>query len=134
MISQPPAPTADNGVNVEALLAARAALTEAPEGARFKWRATSQWLNGTHTRSTVDGFFGLGAEQRHRRSFEFDSDPSDATTRSGSTFLAKVPSVSPSPPAFGRRSRLAARSPGTEMPRYARRSSKRPKRQLRRRC
>ena len=65
---------ADNGVNVEALLGARAALTDAPEGARFKWRATSQWINGTHSRATVDGFFGLGSEQRHRRSFEFDSD------------------------------------------------------------
>ena len=47
---------ADNGVNVEALLTARAALTEAPEGARFKWRATSQWINGTQSRATVDGF------------------------------------------------------------------------------
>ena len=66
---------ADNGVNVDALLAARAALTEAPEAAAFKWRATSQWVNGTHSRASVDGFFGLGAEQRHCRSFEFDTDP-----------------------------------------------------------
>lgn len=65
---------ADNGVNVQALLDAKAALAQAPEGARFKWRATSEWINGTHSRSTVDGFFGLGGEQRHRRSFEFDSD------------------------------------------------------------
>ena len=65
---------ADNGVNVEALLAAKSALAEAPEGARFKWRATSEWINGTHSRATVDGFYGLGGEQRHRRSFEFDSD------------------------------------------------------------
>jgi uncharacterized OsmC-like protein len=55
-------------------MSARAALTDAPEGARFKWRATSQWMNGTHSRATVDGFFGLGAEQRHRRCFEFDTD------------------------------------------------------------
>lgn len=65
---------ADNGVNVQALLEAKAALAQAPEGARFKWRATSEWINGTHSRSTVDGFFGLGGEQRHRRSFEFDAD------------------------------------------------------------
>ena len=31
----------DNGVNVEALLGARAALTAAPEAARFQWRATA---------------------------------------------------------------------------------------------
>ena len=65
---------ADNGVNVEALLGARAALTEAPAGARFTWRATSEWLSGNHSRATVDGFYGLGDEQRHRKAFQFDSD------------------------------------------------------------
>lgn len=65
---------ADNGVNVEALLGAREALTEAPEAARFKWRATSEWVNGTHSRSKVDGFFGLGEEQKHRQPFTFDTD------------------------------------------------------------
>ena len=66
--------TAQNGVNVEALLGARAALTEAPEAARFKWRATSEWVNGTHSRATVDGFYGLGGEQRHRAAFRYDAD------------------------------------------------------------
>jgi uncharacterized OsmC-like protein len=66
--------TADNGVNVAALLGAREALSEAPEAARFKWRATSEWLNGTHSRATVDAFYGLGGEQKHRQSFQFDSD------------------------------------------------------------
>ena len=65
---------ADNGVNVEALLGAKAALSDAPEGAQFRWRTTSEWVNGTHSRATVDGFYGLGAEQRHRRSSVFDSD------------------------------------------------------------
>lgn len=66
--------TAMNGVNVEALLGARAALTQTPEAARFTWRATSEWVNGTHSRATVDGFFGLGAEQKHRQPFRFDAD------------------------------------------------------------
>ena len=65
---------AENGVNVEALLGAREALTEAPEAAAFKWRATSEWINGTHSRATVDGFFGLGEEQKHRQAFQFDAD------------------------------------------------------------
>src|SRR5678815_1459648 len=38
----------NNGVNVGALLDARQALTAAPEAARFKWRATTHWVNGTH--------------------------------------------------------------------------------------
>jgi len=84
---QAQAPRADNGVNVDALLTARAALTEAPEGARFKWRATSQWINGTQSHATVDGFFGLGAEQCHRRTFEFDTDHPEifAATDNGAT-------------------------------------------------
>jgi uncharacterized OsmC-like protein len=64
----------DNGVNVEALLGAREALAAAPEAAQFTWRATNTWVNGTHSQSTVDGFFGLGGEQRHRTVSTFDAD------------------------------------------------------------
>ena len=64
----------NNGVNVEALLGAREALTEAPDAAKFEWRATCEWLNGTHSNSTVEGFFGLGGEQKHRTKYTFDSD------------------------------------------------------------
>ncbi len=64
----------DNGVNVEALLSARQALTDAPEAARFKWRASCHWLRGTHSKSTVQGFFGLGSEQSHRTEFSFEAD------------------------------------------------------------
>jgi hypothetical protein len=54
--------TAENGVNVAALLGAREALSGAQEAARFRWRVTGEWLKGTHSRATVDGFFGLGGE------------------------------------------------------------------------
>jgi uncharacterized OsmC-like protein len=67
-------PSVDNGVNVQALLDARAALTDAPEAAAFQWRAQAQWVDGTHTRATVEGFFGLGAEQSHRQAFVVDTD------------------------------------------------------------
>ena len=66
--------TVDNGVNVEALLGAREALTEAPEAAQFTWRAISEWQNGTHSSSSVEGFFGLGEEQRHITEYKFDTD------------------------------------------------------------
>jgi uncharacterized OsmC-like protein len=65
---------ANNGVNVDALLAAREALTATPAAAAFRWRATCNWVNGTHSRSTVDRYFGLGAEQQHRTTFSFDAD------------------------------------------------------------
>ena len=64
----------NNGVNVEALLAARAALTEAPAAAKFKWRASCKWKNGTHSTSSIEGFHGLGEEQKHKTEFSFDLD------------------------------------------------------------
>ena len=64
----------DNGVNVQALLDAREALTAAPEAAQFQWRATCTWKNGTHSHSSVEGFFGLGEEQHHKTTFEYDAD------------------------------------------------------------
>lgn len=64
----------DNGVNVQALLDARSALTEAPDGAKFKWRASNEWVNGTHSQTEIETFYGLGGEQRHRSSSKFDAD------------------------------------------------------------
>jgi len=66
--------TVDNGVNVGALLGAREALSKAPEAAKFQWRATCKWVKGTHSRSTVEGFYGLGGEQKHKTEFSFDAD------------------------------------------------------------
>ncbi len=64
----------NNGVNVAALLEAREALTATPEAALFKWRASCNWENGTHSSSTVESFFGLGEEQKHVREYSFDAD------------------------------------------------------------
>ena len=64
----------NNGVNVEALLEARKALTEAPEAAKFKWRASCKWKNGTHSETAVRGFHGLGEEQQHKTEFSFNAD------------------------------------------------------------
>ena len=77
----------DNGVNVEALLGAREALTAAPEAARFIWRAESEWQNGTHTQSSVQRYFGLGEEQSHVQEFAYDTDHPEifASADKGST-------------------------------------------------
>ena len=63
-----------NGVNVEALLGAREALSKAPEAAKFNWRASCKWVNGTHSQTSVKGFYGLGQEQSHKTEFTFDMD------------------------------------------------------------
>jgi uncharacterized OsmC-like protein len=70
-------PIIDNGVDASALIGARTALTEQPEGARFQWRATCDWVHGTHASSTVEGFHGLGEEHKHRTRFSFDTDHPD---------------------------------------------------------
>ena len=65
---------ANNGVNMEALMGAREALTQAPQAAEFTWRASCDWVNGAHSRSTINGFFGLGEEQTRAEGFEVVSD------------------------------------------------------------
>jgi uncharacterized OsmC-like protein len=64
----------DNGVNTEALLGAREALSAAPEAAAFTWRATCKWIHGTHSTSTIEGFSGLGQEHEHKKAFAFEAD------------------------------------------------------------
>jgi uncharacterized OsmC-like protein len=64
----------NNGVNTEALLQAKEALTETPAAAQFKWRATCDWVNGTHSSSQVESFQGLGEEHQHKTCFTFDAD------------------------------------------------------------
>ena len=64
----------DNGVNVGALLAAREALKSAPQAAKFTWRASCKWQNGTHSHTKIEGFRGLGEEQKHKTEFSFEAD------------------------------------------------------------
>ena len=64
----------NNGVNVDALLAAREVLRGAPQAAKFTWRASCKWKNGTHSKTDVQGFHGLGEEQKHKTEFTFEAD------------------------------------------------------------
>jgi uncharacterized OsmC-like protein len=66
--------TVNNGVNVQALLDAREALKGAPDAAKFTWRASCKWRNGTHSQASVQNFFGLGQEQRHKTETSFQAD------------------------------------------------------------
>jgi uncharacterized OsmC-like protein len=73
-MTQTETPLVDNGVNIDAIRGARDALTEAPAAAQFQWRASCQWVNGTHSRSMITGFSGLGQEHAHRQTFAIDAD------------------------------------------------------------
>src|SRR5271165_928020 len=73
-MTQTEAPTVDNGVNIEALRGARQALTDTPEAAQFQWRARCEWVNGTHSRSTITDFAGLGDQHSHRQAYTIEAD------------------------------------------------------------
>jgi uncharacterized OsmC-like protein len=63
-----------NGVNVDGLFGALDAVKAQPEAAKFQFRATNEWVRGTHSRSRIHDFFGLGSEQTHRDPHEYDAD------------------------------------------------------------
>jgi uncharacterized OsmC-like protein len=49
-------------------------MTDQPDAARFAWRARNRWVNGTHSVTSFDDFYGVGAEQAHRHEFTYDTD------------------------------------------------------------
>ncbi|MDW3220113.1 MAG: OsmC family protein [Acidimicrobiales bacterium] len=85
-------PTADNGVNVEALLGAKEHVAAEPALAAFVWKASSEWVNGAHTRSTIEKFHGLQGEQSHREAYELETDHPElfAATDNGVTPVEMV--------------------------------------------
>ena len=63
-----------NGVDTATLFATLDAVKQAPEAAKFQFRAHNQWVSGTHNRSTINDYFGVGEERAHERTFVFDAD------------------------------------------------------------
>jgi uncharacterized OsmC-like protein len=63
-----------NGVNTPVLFATIDVVRNQPELAKFQFRATNRWVNGTHSRSRIEFFSGAGAEHKHSGQVEFDAD------------------------------------------------------------
>jgi uncharacterized OsmC-like protein len=63
-----------NGVDTATLFATLDAVKQAPEAATFQFRAHNEWISGTHNRSTIADYFGVGEERSHERTFVFDAD------------------------------------------------------------
>ena len=63
-----------NGVDVATLFATLDAVKQQPEIARFQFRASNQWLQGTHSRSSFSGFHGAMQEMEHRTVTTVDAD------------------------------------------------------------
>lgn len=68
------ATTIRNGVDTGALFGALDAVKAQPEAAKWRFRATNEWVSGTHSRSTIHGFFGLGQELTHNEAHTFEAD------------------------------------------------------------
>ncbi|WP_299867392.1 OsmC family protein [uncultured Roseobacter sp.] len=64
----------DNGVNTEALIGARGAFSQMPEAASFVFRSTCDWVSGTESSNTINGYFGLGEEQIRKETFVVNAD------------------------------------------------------------
>lgn len=68
-------PAVHNGVDTETLFATIGAVRAQPEAAQFRFRAANRWVSGTHSRSHVQGFFGVGQEDTSRAEpFVLDAD------------------------------------------------------------
>ncbi len=64
-----------NGVNVDQLVGTVNAIKADPGLARFKFRATSDWIEGGHSKTTIQGFYGAGQEDASRtRPFYMEGD------------------------------------------------------------
>ena len=63
-----------NGVNVDQLFKTIELIKEKPEIARFKFRATNKWVDGTHNRATVKDFYGAGQEDSSREPMVLELD------------------------------------------------------------
>ena len=63
-----------NGVDTPTLFATINAVKGMPALAKFQFRATNQWVKGTHSRTVIDSFSGAGASHTHATPFRYDAD------------------------------------------------------------
>ena len=63
-----------NGVDTATLFATLDAVKAQPEIAKFQFRASNTWVNGTHNQSTLSGFYGAMQEMEHRHVTTVDAD------------------------------------------------------------
>lgn len=63
-----------NGVDVPTLFATIGAVKEQPELAKFTFRASGEWLQGTHSRVTAGSFDGAGGTHDHKATYTTEGD------------------------------------------------------------
>ncbi|MGH9230609.1 MAG: hypothetical protein ACRD07_18100 [Acidimicrobiales bacterium] len=97
-------PATRNGVDTATLFATLDAVKAAPQAARFQFRARNEWVSGTHNRTTIDDYFGVGEERSHEHTWVFDADHRPCswatTTAPHPSSSCCTPSRRASPPAW----------------------------------
>ena len=63
-----------NGVDTPNLFATINVVKDNPPLAKFQFRTNHRWLNGTHSRGTIETFSGAGGEHAHKKTFTVDAD------------------------------------------------------------
>lgn len=64
-----------NGVDVDRLTSTIGAIQENPELARFRFRAHNEWIEGGHSRTSIQSFYGAGQEDDSRsEAFSLEGD------------------------------------------------------------
>src|SRR3954447_26866824 len=63
-----------NGVNTPALLATINAVKGSPALAKFRFRASNSWIDGTYSESRVETFSGAGGDHTHQTRFTYAAD------------------------------------------------------------
>ena len=74
VVTENAAPTFVNGVNLDILKGTVNAIQEDSDLGICHFRATNQWVDGAHNRSTVTGFYGAKQEMAHKQAFHMVSD------------------------------------------------------------
>ena len=63
-----------NGVDTATLFATLDAVKGNTDIAKFQFRATNRWISGTHSQSTIHGFYGAMQELSHEQAHVYDAD------------------------------------------------------------
>ena len=63
-----------NGINLDQLFGTIDLIKENPDIAKFKFRSTNKWIDGTHCRGRVKDFYGALKEDDSRPAVDYDMD------------------------------------------------------------
>jgi uncharacterized OsmC-like protein len=63
-----------NGINTPGLFATIDVVKGQPQLGAFQFRATGNWMGGTHTQTTMSEFSGAGGEHSHKMAFTAEAD------------------------------------------------------------